>query len=564
MNRSRTNKLAVVIPLLLLPLFSLAQLPAYAPDRLVVKLADNVMQPEERLLILNNFSNGEVERLNNQFGFIRAERIYKGNVLDNSKMGMADISRLYLMHFSKELEMYEVIELYQATGYFEFVEPDYIGFAFGVTSDTFPNDPFFYRQWYLYNDSSFTLSTPAYDADIDMELGWLIETGKESVVLAIMDGGIRIDHPEFEGRLWVNKSEIPGNGKDDDYNGYSDDVNGYDFAYGDGDPSDDNGHGTAVAGLAAATGNNNSGYAGVDWNCKIMNCKVLEATGWGYYSVWIEGIYYAVNHGAHVINMSLGGESSSLGMAQAVEYAEANLVLVVAAMGNDGVGKSYYPAAIKNVIAVGSTDSDDKRSVDFLGKGTGGSNYGNHIDLVAPGNYIYILDHFNAFNYNYFGAGTSFSTPLVSGVASLLKAQDPARSPAEIRNILRMRSDDMIGLSGEDTPGWDRYYGYGRLNAFRALSKTTTHVQSFGEAVKVFPNPVQGKFNIVYRLFVDSDVHIRFYDRMGRLIRQPTLFQNQTIGTYSHTFSLSDMPGGVYYLKIEKEGQSSMHMIMIP
>ncbi len=555
--------MGLALPFLLLPLFSLAQMPAYAPDRLIVKLAENVLELSERKRDIHKFSIAEIDRRNKRNGFVRAVRLYKGDILSKAKKGVDDLSRIYVMHFSKELLMNEVIESYKATGYFEFVEPDYIGSAFGMASDTFPNDTYFNRQWYLYNDSTFSLSTATLDADIDMELAWLIEKGKKSVVLAILDSGTRLDHPEFEGRLWVNKAEIPGNGKDDDHNGYPDDVNGYDFAYGDGDPDDDNGHGTAVAGVAAANGNNSMGYAGVDWNCQIMSCKVLEADGYGYYSVWIEAIYYAVDHGAHVINMSLGGESSSLAMAQAIEYAEANLVMVIASMGNEGTGKVNYPAVINNVIAVGSTDSDDRRSTSFLGSSEG-SNYGNHIDLVAPGNYIYILHNVNPYYFDSYWAGTSFSTPLVSGVATLLKAQDPTRTPADIRYILRTTSEDLVGKPGEDTPGWDQYYGYGRLNANRALSVFTSQTRTLPENVKVFPNPTTADFKVVYRLFSDSDIQIRFYDRMGRLIRQPTYFYNMKIGTYSHNFSLNNVPGGVYYMKFEREDGGSTHKIMVP
>jgi len=560
---NRIFKLALALPMLFLPLFTVAQVPAYAPDRLVVKLALNVLEISERAITIYDFSNEQIDLRNERYGFLRATRIYKGDILDKTKKGMDHVSRLYVMHFSQELLMNEAIESYKTTGYFEFVEPDYIGSSFGITSDTFPNDPYFYRQWYLYNDATFTLSTPVIDADIDMELGWLIEKGKKSVILAIMDSGTRLDHPEFEGRLWVNKAEIPGNGKDDDYNGYADDVNGFDFAYADGDPSDDSGHGTAVAGVAAATGNNGIGFAGVDWNCRIMSCKVLESDGWGYYSVWTESIYYAVNHGAHVINMSLGGETSSLAMTQALEYAEVNLVTVVASMGNEGTDMLNYPAVIENVIAVGSTDSDDRRSTSFLA-GSGGSNYGNHLDVVAPGNYIYVLDELNPYYYEGYWAGTSFSTPLVSGLVSLLKAQDPTRTPADIRYILRTTSEDLVGKPSEDTPGWDQYYGYGRINAYNALSLFTSQTRKLPENIKVFPNPTTADFRVVYRLFSDTDVQIRFYDRMGRLIRNPTYFDNMKIGTHSHNFSLNNVPGGVYYMKFERADGGSTHKIMIP
>ncbi|MCB0615117.1 MAG: S8 family peptidase, partial [Phaeodactylibacter sp.] len=254
------------------------------------------------------------------------------------------------------------------------------------------------------------------------------------------------------------------------------------------------GHGTNVSGIVAAMGNNGAGYAGVDWNSQAMICKILDDQNFGFYSWWTEAIYYAVDNGASVINMSVGGSGFSTSMEQAVNYAHANDVVIVACMMNTNEGAPFYPSAYANTIAVGATDTDDSRVVPFFWSNTSGSNYGPHIDLVAPGNYIYGLDEASNSNYNIYWGGTSQASPLVAGVVALMKGLDSGLDVETIRSILRNTADDQVGNPAEDSPGWDRYYGAGRLNAFNALDFLVnmvgeSHVQAPWGKVKVYPNP---------------------------------------------------------------------------
>ena len=203
--------------------------------------------------------------------------------------------------------------------------------------------------------------------------------------------------------IWQNTPECAGMaGIDDDLNGYVDDCNGYDFANNDGNPQDDQGHGTVNAGIAGAITNNNVGVAsllGGPFNVhRIMAVKVLDNTNWGLYSWWSSGLYYAANNNASVINMSMGGTSFSSTLQTAVNYAWSQGCVVVASMGNCNSSTAQYPAAFTNTIAVGATYTDDSRCVppdwDFMGYDATcgwvhGSNYGSHIDVVAPGNWIY-------------------------------------------------------------------------------------------------------------------------------------------------------------------------------
>ncbi len=197
------------------------------------------------------------------------------------------------------------------------VEADYMGYA-GSTR-FYPDDNYYFMQWSLENNGTFpswNLGTP--DADIDMETAWDITQGSSSVTVGILDTGLKLDHPEFEDRIWTNWSELD-DGIDNDGNGFIDDLSGWDFVNEDNDPYDDQGHGTSVGGILGATGNNSIGYAGIDWNCRLMSLKILNENNSGYYSWWTDAIYYATNNGANILNMSVGGSSFSNSMEVAVD-----------------------------------------------------------------------------------------------------------------------------------------------------------------------------------------------------------------------------------------------------
>ena len=347
-------------------------------------------------------------------------------------------------------------------------------------------------------------------------MAWDITRGDPNLIVAVLDSGVKLDHPEFSGRIWNNSNENE-NGYDTDSNNYIDDINGWDFVNNDNDPTDDHGHGTNVTGIALASGDNDRGYAGMNWNSKIMVCKILDDNNNGFYSWWAEAIYYAVNNGASVINLSAGGNGSSTLLENAINYAYNNNVSVVVSTGNQN-SVIQYPAKYTNAFAIGSTNADDTRSVPFFWNTTSGSNYGPELDFVAPGNYIFGLSYSSSTNYNTYWGGTSQAAPHVSGLISLLLSVDPNLTVDGIRTILEASSEDQVGDSN-DTIGWDQYYGHGRINAFQALMNPVLSVDVFenlSENTLIYPNPISADQPLEISNLIDGDYSITIYNTLGQ------------------------------------------------
>ncbi len=300
----------------------------------------------------------------------------------------------------------------------------------GTVQATFsPNDPY-------YSNTSFVYSPQM----INAPGAWDFTLGNPSVVIAILDTGVNANHPEFAGRV------LPG----------------YDFINSDTDPDDDNGHGTHVAGTAAAGTNNGIGNVGICGGCSILPVKVLSNTGAGLWSQVANGIIYAADNGADVINLSLGGYSPSSTMLTAVEYAQQKGVLIIGAAGNDNRNDNFYPAAFPNVIGVSATTRNDTRWAL--------SNFGDYIDVAAPGDTI-----FNTFNdlHNYYGgyafySGTSMAAPHVAGLAGLLFSQNQNRTAMQVSYLITSTAKDL------GTLGWDALFGWGRIDAGKALAQDAT------------------------------------------------------------------------------------------
>src|SRR5688572_7931413 len=307
----------------------------------------------------------------------------------------------------------QAIARLRATGRYEYVQPDTIRYATAV-----PNDASFNQQWPLSNNGG---NNGVVGADIKASAAWDLRTDASSIIVAVIDSGVRLDHPDIAANLWRNAREIPGNGRDDDGNGYVDDVNGINAITNSGNPADDLGHGTHVAGIIGAVGNNVTGISGVAWRVQIMSLKFIRGTGRGTTSDAIQCIDYAIANGAHIINASYGAVSNELTQFDPAEFdavrqARDAGIIFVAAAGNDGADMdllAHYPASfrLENVIAVANSTSRDDVPL--------GTNFGSgSVELFAPGSEIYSLSQDLTTGY-ITRSGTSMAAPHVVGALAL-------------------------------------------------------------------------------------------------------------------------------------------------
>jgi subtilisin family serine protease len=303
---------------------------------------------------------------------------------------------------------------------------------------------------------------------VDAPSAWNLTGGSASMVIAIIDSGIDAGHPDLGSRLWCNAGEVPDNGLDDDQNGYTDDSCGWNFLTDSPDAADDFWHGTHVAGIIGAATDNSIGIAGITWQPRLMALKFLDSTGTGDFVSMLEAMRYAAANGARIINLSVSvsAEMSPEGfqlLDETMDYVTQKGVLVVAAAGNQGLDGVTYPAAHPDVMAVGASTAQDERWPS--------SNYGEKLDLVAPGVGIFSTAWTPEGAAYWSASGTSMATAHVSGAAALVWSIDPQLTPAQLRRILNLSSDD---VNAATEYGRDLQLGWGRLNVGCAVRLTAT------------------------------------------------------------------------------------------
>ncbi|AIQ43034.1 S8 family peptidase [Paenibacillus sp. FSL R5-0912] len=333
------------------------------------------------------------------------------------KLGYAYIFRSEKMNYS-QLKTYFAYKWHP-----QYSEPHYMYLTNDTVSENTganvitPNDLLF---------STYQWNLPA----IETELGWNLSKGSKEVVVAVVDTGVQADHPDLQGQLLAGYNAITNGGA----------------------PDDDVGHGTHVSGIIGALTNNEEGVAGISWYNKILPVKALDNSGAGTtYSV-AEGIIWAADHGAKVINLSLGNYADSQFLHDAIKYAYDRDVVIVSASGNDNTERPGYPAAYEEVIAVAATNSTGERA-SF-------SNYGDYIDVAAPGESIA-----STYPDNQYAAlsGTSMASPHVAALAGLVRSLNPGLTNKEVTELLTSNAVDL------GDAGHDKYFGWGQVDIYQTL-----------------------------------------------------------------------------------------------
>lgn len=425
------------------------------------------------------------------------------------------LDSIYRVIFPNVAQVDALINTLSALPYVEYVEKNPLMF----TSHT-PND-LQSGQWAL--------------TKIQAEQAWDHSTGSPSVLVAVVDDAVAIDHQDISANIYLNTAEQGGLPLlDDDGNGRSDDLHGYDVANNDADPrppsnatgnNDGFAHGTHVAGIVGAVSNNGVGIASIGYSVKILPVKIGRDSD-AALTGGVDGIYYAMRSGADVINMSWGTTTDAATLKAVVQQAAASGALLVAAAGNDGYQLLQYPAAYSNVMSVGATDQNDVKAP-F-------SNYGSTVDVMAPGVGIYsTLPEGN----NTYGnlSGTSMAAPLVAGLAGLTKSYFPSMNASQIRQRIEQGCEDISAQN----PGMNGLIGAGRINAFHTLGNVAV-AEISEEDISIWPNPCS---DVLYlkkpaQLAVKN---VRIIDVSGREVLRSAWSQN---------LNLSSLSAGVYSLNV--------------
>ena len=373
-----------------------------------------------------------------------------------------------------------------------FVEPNFIAEASFI-----PNDAKYFSQWHLQKISAST--------------GWDISTGSPEVPIAIIDSGINPTHPDLTGKL----------------------IQGYNFVGENTDTHDVLGHGTAVAGAAAAVSNNYIGVAGVAWENPIMPLVVLNSNNWATYYDIARAITYAADRGVKVMNISIAGSGSSSTLQNAVNYAWNKGAVIFAAAANYSTSTPYYPAACNNVVAVSATTSSDTIA-SF-------SNYGSWIDISAPG--VSILTTNNEGGYSSW-SGTSFSSPISAGLGALIMSVNPTLTNAQVVDIIEKNADD-IG-----TPGFDPDFGYGRINVYKSVSSAVNTVpEPDVTAPSVSISSPAGGSTVTGSVTVSVSATDNTGVSKVELYVNGTLYASDTTGPYNFSWDTANLYTGYYELE---------------
>jgi hypothetical protein len=452
-----------VISRLLLILFIVANVDAWAkstpseglsqnaannviPNVIVIKFSNNYQISENTL----NSSNPQLNKHLNTSGILSLKKIFSSESVNLKKSVPINLTNIYLASYQSDKSPGEMSKLVSTWPGVEYAEPK----RYHYIIQEIPNDT-------LYSIQS------AYYAVIEAPQAWEIIKGEQgSTIIAIVDGGTEITHSDLSDNIWQNQAEINGiTGVDDDDNEFIDDYYGWNFANQSGDPTGLSGlpnnsdHGTQTAGIASAVTNNINGIAGTSWNTTIMGINASDEESDRVISYGFEGIVYAAENGADIINCSWGSLGGySYFEQEVIDYATSLGSIVIAAAGNNSSDQSHYPSSYNNVLSIaGTTVNDDRYS---------STNYGPDVDLAAPAVNIYSTKRNNSYG---FASGTSLAAPMVAGAAGLVKTQHP--------DLLGLQAGEQVRVTVDSLPGEEGQLGRGRLNIYRAVTESSPSIR---------------------------------------------------------------------------------------
>ncbi|HNW60448.1 MAG TPA: S8 family serine peptidase [bacterium] len=416
-------------------------------DRIVIKIKDERvavdMKPEPLLLQLGAMVRDR--------GLLRLEkREIKGAQDASPAKAAARMGRVFRGYLSRSADRKQILALLQRNPLIEYAEPLYYH-----TLDISPNDSLYASQVHL--------------RDCNLAAAWdLVRGSQGDAVLAIVDGGTEIMHQDLRENLWVNSDEVAGNGVDDDANGYTDDLHGWNFANNSGDPTglatqpDFANHGTHTAGIAAAVTDNRRGVAGAAWNCKVMAIDAADPFGEGI-AYGYDGILYAAENGAQIINCSWGRSGTASAYEQdVIDYATSLGAVVVASAGNSGTATVNYPSCYNHVFSIAAVNDFDIKA--------GFSSYGTGVKVSAPG--MLIFSTISANGYARY-SGTSMAAPLAAGVIALVRTQHPGWTGFQCAEQVRVTSHPIDDLNS----AYAGLLGKGRVDAYAAVTASSPAIR---------------------------------------------------------------------------------------
>lgn len=436
--------------------------PEFAPGEILVKFRDEVPVNVRNLKSVPHTGMTGIDAFIIKYKITACEKVFsmeekrtslkQMTTPDGQVLEVPQLFNIYKLKADIKSDIKSMVEELKSDPMVEFAEPNYYFYS----QATEPNDPMTSQQWYL---GAFP--------GVNAKAAWDTTTGDTTQIIGIIDTGVDFTHPDLSPNIWTNWDEIPGNGVDDDGNGKIDDRRGWDFVNNDNNPMDDNSHGTHVAGIAAAKGNNSIGIAGIAWNSKIMPIKVMQSSGFGSSSDIANGVNYARLNGATILNLSLGSYGESLTLKTALENAYSTAVIVAAA-GNDGIKieppipyAPMFPACYSWILGVEASQqvsisccfnclptyracfsNYDPSGPIIVSNNPNGYNY----EIKAPG--VNVLSTFPNGGYHMLN-GTSMAAPIVSGAVALIKIKTPTITNEEVfSRIIKSSNNGVLDISG--------------------------------------------------------------------------------------------------------------------